>query len=222
MGSSKNPGAASSPKGERRDSARAYGKGRALGVAWNKGAKLRPLSDQARARFLEGLTEGLTVTLAAEKAGRAHPRRFYELRNEDEEFAAQWQEALERGTQKLEEELRRRAVEGWEETAREYREGELVRETVTRRYSPALLIFMLKARRPEVYRDTNTMRLTGAEGGAVQIVVESCFDLEEPAAPLTLPGLAAPLALPPPSDAEDGEACTPGEGDARAPGGGGT
>jgi hypothetical protein len=139
------------------------------GAPWNKGVSFRPLSDQARARFLEGLAEGLTVTLAAQKAGKAHPRRFYELRAEDEGFAAAWAEALEQGTQKLEEELRRRAVEGWDETLREYRDGKLVRETVTRRYSPALLIFMLKARRPETYRDNAVVRVTGHDGGPVQV-----------------------------------------------------
>jgi hypothetical protein len=50
---------------------------------WNKGKKLRPISARARADFLKGLADGLTVRLAAEKAGRGHPRRFYELRGED-------------------------------------------------------------------------------------------------------------------------------------------
>jgi hypothetical protein len=108
------------------------------------------------------------VTAAAGKGGR-NPRRFYELRHESEEFAAAWEEALERGTQVLEEELRRRAVDGWEETTREYRDGVLVRETVATRYSPQLLVVLLKARRPEVYRDNAVVRVTGHEGGPVEI-----------------------------------------------------
>jgi hypothetical protein len=40
---------------------------------------------------------------------------------------------------------------------------------VTRRYSPALLIFMLKARRPETYRDNAVVRVTGHDGGPVQV-----------------------------------------------------
>ena len=82
---------------------------------WNKGRKLRPITQKARADFLDGLAKGLTVRLAAERAGRAHTRRFYELRNEDEEFAAAWTEAVEQGTQLLEDELRQRAVDGWDE-----------------------------------------------------------------------------------------------------------
>ena len=138
-------------------------------VPWNKGRKLRPISERAQADFLAGLAEGLTVRLAAEKAGRAHPRRFYELRAEDEGFAAGWAEAIDQGTQLLEDELRRRAVEGWEETFEEYRDGELVRSTTTRRYSPALLIFLLKSRRPDVYRDNAVVQLTGPGGGPVQV-----------------------------------------------------
>jgi hypothetical protein len=141
----------------------------AAAVPWNKDQKLRPISQQGREDFLAGLAQGLTVRHAAERAGRAHPRRFYELRAEDEEFARAWHEALEQGTQLLEEELRRRAVEGWEKTLEEWRDGKLVRSTTTRRYSPALLIFMLKARRPDMYRDNAVVRVTGHDGGPVQI-----------------------------------------------------
>jgi hypothetical protein len=139
---------------------------------WNKGKKLRPISQKARGDFLAGLADGLTVRLAAEKAGRAHPRRFYDLRAEDETFAEEWAEAHEQGTQVLEDELRKRATEGWEERLSEFKDGELVRETVTRRYSPALLIFLLKSRRPDVYRDN--VQVTA--GGQVTFVLDSLLD----------------------------------------------
>src|SRR5262245_57187440 len=97
------------PDSEPRGEGAGTGAGTKAGVEpwnFNRGVKLRPISPQARARFLEGLAEGLTVTAAATKGGR-NPRRFYELRHESEEFAKAWEEALERGTQVLEEELRR-------------------------------------------------------------------------------------------------------------------
>jgi len=50
----------------------------------------------------------------------------------------------------LEDELHRRALEGWEDTEHNGY-GELIRRV--RRHSPALLIFSLKARKPGVYRD---------------------------------------------------------------------
>jgi hypothetical protein len=135
---------------------------------WNKGRKLRPVSERSRGEFLAGLADGQTVGRAAQRAGR-DARRFYELRNGDESFSAAWEEALEQGTQRVEDELRQRAVDGWEETLEEYRDGQLLRLTRTRRYSPALLIFLLKSRRPDVYRDNAVVRLTGHHGGPVQV-----------------------------------------------------
>jgi hypothetical protein len=137
-------------------------------VPWNKGRKVRPVSEKARADFLAGLADGQTVGRAAQRAGR-DPRRFYELRNGDESFSVEWAEALEQGTQLIEDELRQRAVEGWSEALEEYRDGQLVRVTKTRRYSPALLIFLLKSRRPDVYRDSAVVRVTGHDGGPVQV-----------------------------------------------------
>src|SRR5206468_803097 len=55
----------------------------------------------------------------------------YDLRCADEQFADAWEDALEAGTQVLEDEARRRALDR----------------------SDTLLIFLLKARRPHVYRD---------------------------------------------------------------------
>jgi hypothetical protein len=108
----------------------------------------RPLSERARRRFLEALGTGWSVSAAAERAGR-HRNRFYDLRERDDEFALEWSQAVERGTQVLEDEARRRAVDGVEEPV--YQGGELV--GVVRKYSDRLLEFLLRARRPAVYRE---------------------------------------------------------------------
>lgn len=118
-----------------------------------------------RETFLEALRAGWTVRHAAQHAG-FHHGRAYELRGSDETFAEAWDEALEVGTQVLEDELRRRAVDGWDEDQYDG-EGNLVRRV--RRYSPALLIFSLKARRPDVYRDNARVEVTGANGGAIEL-----------------------------------------------------
>jgi hypothetical protein len=110
-----------------------------------------------RVAFLAALRAGWTVTHAAERAGR-DKRRFYDLREADEAFAAEWDGALEEGTAVLEDELHRRALEGWEDTEHNGA-GELVRRI--RRYSPALLIFSLKARKPDTYRDNARIELAG-------------------------------------------------------------
>jgi len=72
------------------------------------------VSERARDVFLEGLRGGFSVTHAAKAAG-VYRRRFYELRAADEVFADSWADAFESGTDLLRDELRRRAVDGWEE-----------------------------------------------------------------------------------------------------------
>jgi hypothetical protein len=109
----------------------------------------RALTADDRQRFLEALSNGWSVRHAAVYAGR-HWRRFYTLRERDEAFAAQWAEAVEAGTDALEQEAYRRAVEGVEEPV--YQGGKLV--GTVRRYSDGLLQFLLRGRRREVYGDT--------------------------------------------------------------------
>jgi hypothetical protein len=114
----------------------------------------RKLKAKERETFLAGLAAGWSITHAAKLAGRER-RRFYDLRGRDEAFAVAWDEAIESGTEALEDEARRRAVDGWEENV--YQQGELA--GTVRRYSDGLLTFLLKGRRPEKYRDTAAVQL---------------------------------------------------------------
>lgn len=90
----------------------------------------RPPVDGWKDRFLEEFKETHLVTSACIAAGvsRAH---FYKTRVKDEVFAAAYEDLLERDTELLERIATRRAAEG----------------------SDTLMIFLLKARRPEVYRE---------------------------------------------------------------------
>lgn len=115
--------------------------------------------------FLEALASGWSVTKAATLAGTAR-QRMYEQRDQDEAFAAAWVEAVEVGTQMLEDELRRRGLEGYDEETFDGA-GKLIRRV--RRLSPQDLITSLKARRPEVYRDNQRVELTGADGGPLEV-----------------------------------------------------
>jgi hypothetical protein len=77
-----------------------------------------------------------------------------------------WDDAVEVGTQRLEDEAIRRATEGWEEPV--YQRGELVGHV--RRYSDALLMFLLRGRRPEVYGERRQrVEVTGAGGGPIEL-----------------------------------------------------
>lgn len=83
-----------------------------------------------RERFLSLLSDYGNVTVAAQGAGISR-LTAYRHRHADPLFAQQWEAALDLGTDGLEDEARRRAVSG----------------------SDTLLIFMLKALRPEKYRE---------------------------------------------------------------------
>lgn len=85
---------------------------------------------------------------AAQVCG-VHERTVRQHRAKDPVFAAEWDEALESGTQVMEQEAFRRAVHGTTEPV--VSAGKYV--TDVQKYSDNLLMFMLKARRPEVYRD---------------------------------------------------------------------
>jgi hypothetical protein len=80
--------------------------------------------------FIEALAEGETVTAACRVADLGR-RTVYDERGRNEDFARAWEDAIEAGTDSLEAEARRRALDG----------------------SDRLLEFLLKARRPDVYRE---------------------------------------------------------------------
>lgn len=98
--------------------------------------------------FLENLVEGVTIDEAAKKAN-VHPTTVYKRRREDETFRKAWNEACDIGTRLLEQEAQRRAYRGIEEKV--FHKG--VECGTIRRYSDTLLIFLLKARKPEKYRE---------------------------------------------------------------------
>jgi hypothetical protein len=82
-------------------------------------------------------------------------QRFYELRARDATFAEEWSRAVDEGTDRLEDEAHRRAVEGVPEPI--FSRGEVVGER--RVYSDRLIEFLLKARRPAVYREQALVEL---------------------------------------------------------------
>jgi hypothetical protein len=150
-----------------------------------------------QAAFLEQLVEGAPVTEAAE-AVTVSRKTLYQWRREDPDFAAAWELAYEQGTDKLEAEAQRRAHDGVPDFRldREGNEHPLIR------YSDTLLIFLLKGRRPEKYRD-NVAHEVGGKGGA-PIGVE--VRLSDDSAERVLAGLVASgLVQPGPAAASDTE-----------------
>ena len=113
--------------------------------------------------FLAALEAGWSVSHAAANT-TVHRRRFYDLRDADEKFAAQWDDAVVVGTHALEDEARRRAVDGWDEPV--YQGGKLVGQV--HKYDSGLIQFLLRKRDPS-YRDNARLEVTGANGGPVEV-----------------------------------------------------
>lgn len=104
--------------------------------------------------FCKELSTTARVDLACKAAGCARSSA-YKWRKLHAEFAERWAAAQDEGTSVLEDEMVRRAVDGDADGAS--------------KKSDILLIFALKARRPEVYRDNASLRLTGPNDGPVQV-----------------------------------------------------
>lgn len=117
-----------------------------------------------QAAFLTALAEGLTISGAAKQAGI--PRgTVYHWRDADPDFAHAWNEAEDAGADLLEDEALRRAVLGLVEPV--YYGGKEVGEV--RKYSDTLLVFLLKARRPDKYRERMSTELSGPNGTALSL-----------------------------------------------------
>lgn len=99
------------------------------------------LTIEKRETFLALLSEGASVKAAA-AAAQASRQSFYALKAKDEDFAKAWEDCLEDGTDELEDEAVRRAKAG----------------------SDTLLIFLLKGRRPDKYKDRTDHKHSGEVG----------------------------------------------------------
>jgi hypothetical protein len=113
------------------------------------------LTRECRERFLKALAETGIVSAAVEIAGTSRTR-VYELRKRDAAFAKAWDEAEEQAADALEAEAWRRAVDGVPEPL--VSAGKVVRDDdgqplAIRRYSDTLMLALLKARRPERFKD---------------------------------------------------------------------
>jgi hypothetical protein len=146
----------------------------------------RPIVEHVRERFLELLANGWTVR-AASKATGHNFGTWYELRREDEDFAKAWAEAWEQGTQAIEEEAFRRAVEGYDETTTDG-DGNVLR--IVRRYDSALLQTLLRGRRPEMYGQS--VRGVIEHTGRIEIAPHARISLEEMLEKARIQGIELP------------------------------
>lgn len=116
-----------------------------------------------REDFLTALAETANVTRSCKKA-KITRSNLYLWRDADEDFEKEWDAALEKGTDYLEDEAVRRAAEG---TLKPIFQGGKKVGTI-REYSDTLLIFMLKARRPDKFKERSATEHTGGNGGPIK------------------------------------------------------
>lgn len=129
--------------------------------------KLTP--QKAKAIIVKALREIPNLSRACDKA---HVSRWtaYGWKENDDAFSKEWEDALERSCDSLEQEATRRARDGVvkrkftpvvDNTYDEYEERE---------YSDTLLIFLLKAHRPKKFRD-NTINVSSESQQAKSITI---------------------------------------------------
>ncbi len=141
----------------------------------------------ARQRFLETLRATGNVSAAARAVGLARSSA-YRLRRRDAAFAAAWDDAEQEAVDLLEQEARRRALDGVAEPL--MGGGKLIRDDdgrvmTIRRHNDRLLEMLLKAHRPERFRDRADPRPVEGEaaGGRLPPVTIVVGADAEPAPP---------------------------------------
>lgn len=111
-------------------------------------------------KFLKALSKGSTVTMAARHAGIGR-HTAYSHYHGNPEFRARWDDAIEQGTDLIEDVALQRAVD----------------------HSDVLAITILKARRPEVYREilpSRASRALHAPNALATAAVRAMAELETP------------------------------------------
>jgi hypothetical protein len=106
--------------------------------------------------FLEALAQSGNVSEACDAAGIGRTAA-YAWRNDDPEFEKAWEAALVLGIDALEDEALRRAHRGTEKPV--FYLGEQC--GTIREYSDTLMMFMLKGRRPEKFKDRGSVEHSG-------------------------------------------------------------
>lgn len=124
--------------------------------------------------FLAAYAQVGNVTAAAKIAGVNRSTHYEWLKCD--QYQARFSEAHEEAADALEAEARRRALSGVDRPI--FQRGQQV--GVVREYSDTLLIFLLKATRPEKFRERFDHRLSGGEGGPIKMeIVEELVDLPQ-------------------------------------------
>ena len=137
-----------------------------MGNRGKRGKQKRVSTVLAKARFLRIFATCGNVSRSASTASvsRQHVYAWLDKTKPeyDPKFEALYNDAHENALDILEEEARRRAVDGWAEPV--YQGGKKV--GVVTKFSDTLLVLLLKGKRPGTFRDRQ--EVTGADGAPLQ------------------------------------------------------
>src|SRR6266516_5428059 len=124
-----------------------------------------------RVKFLEHIRRNPACGIGdAARVASSTRKQFKMLQQSDPEFAEDYREARGYGDEAIRAEIRRRALEGWEEPVfgslgPGAGSGEIGR---VRKFSDRLLVKLAEAHLPE-FKDARRLELTGADGGPVAV-----------------------------------------------------
>jgi len=147
--------------------------------------KLR-ITRRRQQRFLEMFAETGNVSVSAEAAGISRSG-VYVHRGSDDAFAKAWEEAAQVAADKLEAEAWRRGVDGVAEplvSAGRLVCGEDGKPLFIQRYSDQLLVTLLRAHRPEKFRDRTSVELDVSDRLAERLEAARRRSLAKPETPV--------------------------------------
>lgn len=118
---------------------------------------------EKQSQFLEALRNSCNVSRSCELVGISSATA-YNLKRDFPSFAEKWQEAIDYAADTLEESARNRAL-GMQEAV--YHQGVVVGHKTV--YSDAMTALLLRAHRPQKFRDNASVEMTGKDGGPIQM-----------------------------------------------------
>jgi hypothetical protein len=114
--------------------------------------------------FLEAFARCGNVSAACRQAGIPNRTDVYQWQEHDDAFALSFKQAEIEATEYLEAEAWRRATDGVQSERGVYHNGEMLERIVETKYSDTLLIFLLKGRAPDKYKERGAFEHSGPGG----------------------------------------------------------
>lgn len=130
----------------------------------------RKLTEKDREVFLEAYSRTGSVCAAA-KIGDFHVAAHYDWLKSCPGYPERFQEAHQKAIEVLENEARRRAVDGVKEPV--FYKGQVVGEIS--RYSDVLLMFLLKGVAPAKYRENSKVEISGTDGEPIRLEIAAAI-----------------------------------------------